>query len=79
MPFSTELDAFLAKVQVRLDAAMGEAREELKAMAIEAEKEWSELRQRFADDCCESPTAPAGESTSQSETSTNDVGEEKPM
>ena len=79
MAFSDDLDALLAKVQARVDAAMSEAREELKEMAVTAEKDWSELRQRFADDCCESAKAPAGDSTSQSETSTNDVGEEKPM
>ena len=78
MTFSTDLDDFLAKVQFRIDAAMGEAREELKEMAVEAEKDWSELRQRFADGGCEPARAPEEESTSQSETSTNQVGEEQP-
>jgi hypothetical protein len=78
MTFSTDLDAFLAKVQLRIDAAMGEAREELKEMAVEAEQDWSELRQRFADGCCEPARAPEAESTSQPETSTNQVGEEQP-
>ena len=78
VPFSSELDAFLAKVQVRLDAAMGEAREELKEMAVEAEKEWSELRQRFGENCCESAKPSGAETASQSETSTTEVGDQQP-
>jgi hypothetical protein len=58
MPFSSDLDDFLAKLQERIDAAMGEAREELKEMAVEAEKDWAEIRQRFRDGCCE-PAKPA--------------------
>ena len=78
MPFSTELDAFLARVQIRIDAAMSEAREELREMAVEAEKDWSELRQRFSDACCDSPKQPERASPSQSETSTDKGGDHQP-
>lgn len=78
MPFATELDAFLAKVQVRIDAAMGEAREELKEMALEAEKDLARLRQRLSEECCESPKQPAGDPPSHSETSTNEEGGRQP-
>jgi hypothetical protein len=77
MPFSSELDAFLAKVQVRLDAAMGEAREELTAMAAEAERDLAALRQRFSAACSESPKSPEGETPSQSETSTQAEGDDQ--
>jgi hypothetical protein len=76
MTLSSDLDALLAKVQSRVDAAMGEARAELTEMAVEAEKEWSELRQRFNEGCRESSKAPEAEPTSQPETSTDHVGEE---
>ncbi len=76
MSFSTDLDTLLAKVQSRVDTAMSEARKELTEMAVAAEKEWAELRQRFGEACDESPKTPEPETTSQSETSTNHAGEQ---
>ena len=78
MAFSDDLDALLAKVQARVDAAMSEAREELKEMAVTAEKDWSELRQRFSEGCGESPKTPEKEPASHSETSTDEVGDQQP-
>jgi hypothetical protein len=77
MAFSDDLDALLAKVQARVDTAMNEAREELKEMAVTAEKDWSELRQRFAEGCWESPKTPETGPASHSETSTGDVGDQQ--
>ncbi len=78
MPFSTELDAFLAKVQIRIDAAMGEVREELKEMALEAEKDLATIRQRVSDAWRDTPQQPAGESSSHSETSSDEGGGHQP-
>ena len=78
MAFSDDLDALLAKVQARLDAAMSEAREELKEMAATAEKDWSELRHRFSEECCDAPKAPKTEPASHSETSIGEVGDQPP-
>ena len=78
MPFSTELDAFLAKVQIRIDAAVGEARQELLEMALEAEKELAALRQRVSDACGDSSQRPTDEPPSHSETPAAAAGDPSP-
>jgi hypothetical protein len=69
MPFSTELDAFLAKVQARVDEALGEARTELTEMAVEAEREWSLFSQKFREGFCADADDPSEQAPSHPETS----------
>jgi hypothetical protein len=69
MSFATDLDALLAKLQDRVDEAMGEARGELTEMVEGAEKELAEWRGRFSELFCESAPKSAGEPTSHTETS----------
>ena len=78
MPFSTELDGFLAKLQVRVDAAMGEVREELREMAVAAEKDWSDIRQHLTETFCETTAKADGEAASHSETPSEGADEHPP-
>jgi hypothetical protein len=70
MSFATEVDAFLAKVQGRVDEAMAEARADLTAMAAEAEAELQELQRRFREGFCAEAEEPPAATTSHDETST---------
>jgi hypothetical protein len=69
MPFSTELDAFLAKVQARVDQTMSEVRADLTEMVTEAEKEMSEWQEKFRSGYCSDSAQPHAEPASQDETS----------